>query len=110
MEGPPAPHREGPDCPARGYSRGGFGGRTRGGNPGGTPDNTPVSPVAEKAKDLQTTLDNKEAKPEEIKAKLAALREAKAKAKEEVTKAQSELREIITARQESVLVMMGVLD
>jgi hypothetical protein len=97
---------------------GGGGGRGNRGGAGGaaaatpTPaaDAAPTTPVAEKSKDLQGTLDNKEAKPEEIKAKLTALREARAKAKGDLTKAQDELREVLTVRQESYLVMMGILE
>jgi Spy/CpxP family protein refolding chaperone len=59
---------------------------------------------------LQTTLDNKDAKPEEIKAKLTALRDARNKAKEDLTKAQADLKELLTQRQEAVLVNMGLLD
>ena len=52
----------------------------------------------------------KDAKPEEIKAKLAALRDAREKAKKDMTQAQADLRELLTQRQEAVMVMMGFLD
>jgi Spy/CpxP family protein refolding chaperone len=94
-------------------SRGGMGfGRGRGG-PGGPPGGDPnaqQSPTQAATKDLQTALDNKDAKPEEIKAKLTALREAREKAKSEMTAAQKDLRELLTQRQEAVMVMMGFLD
>ena len=96
-----------------GMGFGGGGGR-RGGPNGGAPDPnaapTPTTPTQEKVKDLQATLDNKDSKPDEIKAKLAALRDARAKAKEELNKAQAELRDLLTQRQEAALVMMGLLD
>jgi len=94
---------------------GGFGRPGRGGPPGGgggaaPADAAPLSDVAQKAKDLQTVLDNKDAKPEEIKAKLTALREARTKAAEDLKKARAELTELLTQRQEAVLVEMGILE
>ena len=97
-------------------TRGG-GGRGRGGPGGPGGPNAPADPNAPAptaaqtaAKDLQATLDNKDAKPEEIKAKLTALRDAHSKAKEDLTKAQADLKELLTQRQEAVLVNMGILD
>ena len=86
-----------------------FGGRRR---PGGEDANAnrPANPVADAARDLQPLLENKDATAEQIKVKLQALRDARTKAKEELTKAQNELREILTQRQEAVLVSMGMLD
>jgi Spy/CpxP family protein refolding chaperone len=97
----------------RGGGPGGFGGRRGGGNNGNAPTdpNAPAPTGAQAAaRDLQTTLDNKDAKPEEIKAKLTALRDARNKAKEDLTKAQADLKELLTQRQEAVLVNMGLLD
>ncbi len=59
---------------------------------------------------LRTVLENKDAKPEDIKSKLTALREAQEKAKQQLAKAQQELRELLTVRQEAQLVLMGLLD
>ena len=90
-------------------SRTPFGGRGRG--PGGlTPDAGPQSPVAVAANDLRQSLDNKDTTPDQIKAKLQALREAREKAAAEAKAAQAELRELLTARQEAVLVSQGILD
>lgn len=98
--------------------RGGRGGRggdaagpgaAAGGGPAGDQNATP-SPLQQKAKELQETLDNKDAKPEEIKAKLDAYREARTKAKEELATAQKELRELLSQRQEATIVMLGMLD
>lgn len=89
------------------------GGRRRGGN-GGT--NQPAAGGAEQSAvqkasaDLQTTLDNKDAKPDDIKAKLDAFRDAKAKAKEELTAAQKDLESVLTQRQEALLVVTGMLN
>ncbi len=60
--------------------------------------------------EVRTVLENKEAKPEEIKQKLTALRKAKEKAKQDLAKAQQELREVLTLRQEARLVLMGLLN
>lgn len=59
---------------------------------------------------LQQALNNKDTPPQELKARLAALREARAHALEELTKTQEELRDILTSRQEAVLVTLGLLN
>jgi peptidoglycan hydrolase CwlO-like protein len=66
--------------------------------------------VEKSMQELQTVLDNKDAKPEEIKAKLTALRDAREKARQDLVKAQKELRDIVSVRQEAQLVMMGLLN
>lgn len=66
--------------------------------------------VEKAQQELRTVLENKEAKPEEIKQKLTALREAMEKAKQELAKAQQELREILSVRQEAQMVLMGLLN
>jgi len=78
--------------------------------PGGQGPETPQTPVAKITEELRTALENKEAKPEEIKAKLTALREAKEKAKQELLKAQKDLSKGLNPRQEAQLVLMGILD
>ena len=83
---------------------GGGGGVARGG-PGGQDD----SPVAQKARDLQQSIENN-ANADELKAKLTALRDARAKAREQLTQAQAELKELLTAKQEASLVVMGLLE
>jgi len=88
--------------------RGGRGNRGQGAN--GTTGNDPPSPVATKAQELQTTLQNKDTPPDELKQKLSELRQARTKAKADLGKAQEELREIVTVRQESVLVTIGILE
>jgi hypothetical protein len=70
----------------------------------------PTSDVQAKAQELQTVLDNKDAKPEDIKAKLTALRAARAKAHDALLAARKELTELLTQRQEALLVEMGVLE
>lgn len=99
-----------------GGRRGGFGGGPGGpggnGGPGGPPGGPTgqESAVRQKAADLQETLQNKDAKPDEIKAKLDALRAARAQAKQDLTAAQQELKGLLTQRQEAVLVEFGMLE
>ncbi len=112
----------------RNYSSrgGGFGGFTGGGGPGGgrtrgpgggeggatagAAPTQPESPVAKAASELRAITENKEAAAADVKAKLDAYRAAKAKAKDELAAAQKELIELITPKQEAILVSMGTLD
>jgi Spy/CpxP family protein refolding chaperone len=82
--------------------RGGFGGVV-------SPD-TPMTPVQEAAKELQDSLGSKDASPDEVKAKLTALRDARNKLQSDLQRAQDQVRELLTARQEAVLVMAGMLN
>lgn len=97
-------------------SRGGFGGRTRGGNNGGAdnnaqqPSNRPETEVSKAQADLRTALENKETPPAELAAKLKTLRDAREKAKATLAQSQKELKDLLTQRQEAVLVNMGMLD
>ncbi|MHC4088112.1 MAG: hypothetical protein ACYSU5_23325 [Planctomycetota bacterium] len=50
------------------------------------------------------------AKPEQIKAKLTALRTAKAKAKKDLAIAQNELKKDLTVKQVAILVLSGYLN
>ena len=77
--------------------------------PGPGPDGRQPSEVQERMRDLKSALDS-DAKPEEIKARLEALRAARADARKKLADARTELRQLLTVRQEAVLVDMGVLD
>ena len=68
---------------------------------------TDVEKAVEK---LRTTLDDKDADAGQVKDALKSLREAREKVKQELAKAQAELRELLTARQEAELVLMALLD
>ena len=85
----------------------GFGGRGPG---GGDSENETPTAAQQASRDLNTTLENKNATAEEIAAKLKALREARAKARESLASAQKDLKEVLTQRQEAVLVEMGMLE
>jgi hypothetical protein len=66
--------------------------------------------VQKAAAGLREVLDNKDAGADEVKTALKKYRSARDKAKEELTKAQDELKEVLTVRQEAQLVTMGLLD
>ena len=91
---------------------GGFGGGRGFGGRGGRDNDGDenVTPSQQAARDLNTTLENKNATAEEIAAKLKALREARAKARESLAAAQKDLKEVLTQRQEAVLVEMGFIE
>ena len=102
--------------------------RTRGSNPGdsqrrpndGGGDNnrrsgspfgdTPDSPVYQKSQELQAALEAKEAPADALKTKLAELRAVRQQSRVEMAKMQEDLRQLCSIRQESVLVMMGILE
>jgi len=60
--------------------------------------------------ELQDTLNKEAPSSAEIRAKIAAYKGAKEKAKQELLQAQKELTEVLTLKQEAVLLMLGVLD
>jgi len=83
----------------------------RGGRRGSDREETQAEGPVEKAtQDLQTTLENETASAEEIKSKLQALRSAREKTRQELAKAQQDLREVLSVKQEAQLVMMGMLE
>jgi len=87
--------------------------RNRGGAPGapaGGEAPAPTTDLEKKTQDAQKVADNKDAKPEEIKAALTALRDERAKANEELKTAKDELRKTLTLGQELKFVLMGMLD
>jgi Spy/CpxP family protein refolding chaperone len=93
---------------------GGFGGRR--GGPGGPGrgdaqrDPADMPPVAAATENLRTLLEDESAEPADIKAALQALRDARSKAEQELAEAQTQLREVLSLRQEAALVTMGLLD
>lgn len=68
-----------------------------------------VPDVQKKFEALRKVLQNKDAKPADISTALTEYRDARAKSKEELEKAQKELKELLTVKQEAQLVGMGVL-
>lgn len=70
----------------------------------------PANPVAEAMMDLRATLEKKDASADQIKARLAALRDARKNVQGQLDKAQQDLRSLLSVQQEAQLVMMGVLE
>ncbi len=60
--------------------------------------------------ELLGLLEDLNSQPEEIGLKMVALRQARAKARKQLAKAQKELCEVLTLRQQARLVLMGLLD
>ncbi|MCJ7752528.1 MAG: hypothetical protein MUQ65_15805 [Armatimonadetes bacterium] len=84
-------------------------GRGMYGRPDATPE-APETPLAKAAADLQKTLDKPNATPDEIKAKLAAVRAAREKAEAALGEARDSLRSSVNVRQEAQLVLLGILE
>jgi peptidoglycan hydrolase CwlO-like protein len=90
------------------FGRSGRGGSDRGGQPQSSSQQD--SAVAKAQADLESALNDKSIGADEISKRLAAYRSAKDQAKQNLAKAQSELKELVSQRQEAVLVMRGMLD
>lgn len=91
--------------------RGGRGGRGGGGGGGpGGQQTQATTPVQKALADLQVILDNSSSTPEQIHAKVQIVRDAKTAAHDKLTKAQEELRTLLTQRQEATLTVMGYLE
>ena len=95
-----------------GFGRGGRGGGGGGGGgndqAGGTTRPRPGGEAAPEADALQKAIEAK-APAEEIKGKLAKYREAKKGKEANLTKAQDELKKVLSLRQEATAVMAGLL-
>ena len=59
---------------------------------------------------LREVLDKDDASPDQIRAKLTALRAAKESARQKLAAAQKSLREVLTLKQEAALVLGGQLN
>ena len=93
----------------RGMMGGRRGGERRGG-PEGTERQRPASPGDAEVEALSKALEAKDTPAADIEAKLKALRDARKKAEEELQAARTELRKVLTVRQEAELVLRGILD
>lgn len=87
------------------FGRGGFGGRGRG--PRGL--QAILGEPSPEARALQQAIENN-VPTEQLKGALARFREARQRKQQEVTKAQEQLRQVLTIRQEAILVSMSILD
>jgi Spy/CpxP family protein refolding chaperone len=97
---------------AMGSMFGGGGSRSGRGdsNAGGGSSGDTRSATDTASRELRDVLDKKDSTAEQITAKLTAFREARDKAKATLATAQKDLKEVLTQRQEAVLVSMGMLD
>jgi Spy/CpxP family protein refolding chaperone len=86
------------------------GGRTRGGDSSAASSEWASRPGAAEVMALRTAVENENTPNEELKAKLAALREFRRKASAELEILREDLRKVLTVRQEAALVSAGVLE
>jgi len=91
-------------------SGGGFGFLFGGSRGGGRTDREPRNDVERASNDLQRALDDKGSAPEDIARKLAAYREARDRARANFLAAQKEIKDLLTQRQEAILVVSGMLE
>jgi len=68
------------------------------------------TPPGKAMQEVRTALDDKDTSNDDILKKLAAMREAREKARADLAAAQKELKEACTPRQEAILVTLGQLD
>jgi hypothetical protein len=69
----------------------------------------PKSDVTKRKQELQSAIASSATTAADVQLKLAALRDARLKAKEELAAAQKDLVEVLTVRQEAALVLLGLL-
>ena len=70
----------------------------------------PAIPIAEASRDLRRAVTSKDATVDEIKAKLQALRDEKAKIRAELAAARAELKAAVNVRQQAILVLHQYLE
>ena len=103
--GPPGGDRR------RGPDGGGGGTPSAGSAPsgGGDPNRTERAGSAEREA-LRTALESEATTPEDIKAKLTAVREVRKKSEAELAAAREDLKKVLSVRQEAALVAIGILE
>ena len=62
------------------------------------------------AEELQQLLTDSAATPEQVKTRLATLRQSREALKRELTQARAQLQQVLTIRQEATLVLAGILE
>jgi hypothetical protein len=98
-----------PTGEARPEPPGGPGGRGPGpGGFGGAPAS--ANPLSQAQADLKTVLDDPKHSPEERQAKIDAVRAARQKAHDDLTAAQKDLLQLLTAKQTAVLLSLGIIE
>jgi hypothetical protein len=78
--------------------------------PADNPSDRPTPEVQARSRALNAALFDPSLPAAEIKARVAAVRDARAKVRQDLARAQDELRELLTYRQEATLIIMGVLE
>lgn len=71
--------------------------------------NREPSPVQKASEELRTLLGDASAGPDQVQAKLAALRQAREAAQQNLAQARTELQQVLSVKQEARLVLMGLL-
>jgi hypothetical protein len=80
------------------------------GSRGGRSDREPRNDVERASNDLQRALDDKGSAPEDIARKLAAYRDARDRARANFLAAQKDIKDLLTQRQEAILVVSGMME
>lgn len=75
--------------------------------PGGPNDNSPLQKAVGQLNDLLRTGDPK---PDDVKAAMAKVRDERTKVRADLVKAQSDLKSVVSTKQEAVLLTMGILE
>mgnify|MGYP005848572847 CR=1 FL=1 len=88
----------------------GWGNRDRNRDGEARAEEPPANELETASRELRTALQDENAAGADIAAKLTAYREARTKAAAKLTTARAELKELLTPRQEAVLVMSGLLE
>lgn len=105
------PGRGGPGGEAGRRGDGGQRGGDRGrGGPRGGDGNREMNATQAASQALREVLDKDDPSPDQIRAKLTALRAAKESARQKLAAAQKNLREVLTLKQEAALVLGGQLN
>ena len=74
------------------------------------PNDASTPPVVVRARALNAALFDPSLPAAEIKARVAAVRDARLRVRQDLARAQDELRELLTYRQEATLIIMGMLE
>jgi hypothetical protein len=100
----------GPGGPSDNAGPGGGPGDMGPGGPGepGAPNDD--SPVQKAMNELNKVLRGEDVKPDDIKAAIARVRDERAKVRANLTKAQTDLQSVVTAKQEAILLTLGILE
>ncbi|HYR58693.1 MAG TPA: hypothetical protein VEO95_08695 [Chthoniobacteraceae bacterium] len=95
--------------PPRGSSGDSASGSSSGNRPTSDPSRPERAGTAERDA-LRTAIEKEGASTEELKAKMAAVRDIQKKSQAELAEAREELKKVLTVRQEAALVSFGILD